>query len=219
VFSSIDREGRYAYGSQPVMARWNVARLAETLLPLIDPDDHENASHRATHIINDFPQIYMRHWAEGMGAKIGLTSSEETDVALFNKLFAALDGQSVDHTVLFRRLADTLDGDNAGVLALFEDESKITEWLADWHARLVLDGPDMGESVPRAARMNAVNPIYIPRNYHVEGALRAAENGNMMPFKVLLDVLSAPFTKREGLEGFEGPPPDDFGPYKTFCGT
>lgn len=216
VFSSIDEGGRYAFGNQPVIAQWNLTRLAETLLPLIDADDGDNAIRLATNVINGFIGRYTDIWTSGMRAKIGLVSSEEEDSALINDLFTAMDGQNVDYTQVFRRLADAATGDDNGLRGLFDDRENIINWLVRWQARLLRDPQNPAE---RAQAMNTVNPIYIPRNHNVEAALGAAEGGNMLLFTTLLDVLSDPFTKRDGLEMFEGPAPDDFGPYETFCGT
>lgn len=216
VFSSIDRGGRYAFGNQPVIAQWNLARLAETLLPLIDPDDQDNAIRLATNVINGFMDRYTDIWTSGMRAKIGLVSTEDGDAGLVNDLFTAMDGQNVDYTRVFRRMADAAAGDDKGLLELFDNAENITRWLVTWQDRLLRDPQD---PVVRAQVMNTINPIYIPRNHNVEAALSAAEHGNMMLFDKLLEVMSDPFTKRDGLEIFEGPAPDDFGPYQTFCGT
>ncbi len=216
VFSSIDRRGRYALGNQPVIAQWNLTRLAETLLPLIDPDDSEYAIRLATDVINGFMDRYTDIWTAGMRTKIGLASHEDSDAALIDDLFSEMEGQSVDHTLFFRHLAQAALGQDEQVLALFDDSGKITSWLALWRERLLRDPQNPDE---RAKAMNLVNPVYIPRNHRVEEALQAAEAGDMAPYRKLLEVLSDPFTKRDGLEGFEGPAPCDFGPYKTFCGT
>jgi uncharacterized protein YdiU (UPF0061 family) len=151
-----------------------------------------------------------------MRTKIGLVSIEGEDTALINEMFAAMEGQEVDYTLFFRHLADAADGQNDKLLALFGDQVKITTWLTAWQDRLLRDplNPDA-----RAIAMNLVNPLYIPRNHRVEEALQAGEAVDMAPFGKLLEVLSAPFTKRDGLERYEEPAPSDFGPYKTFCGT
>ncbi|SFR48321.1 protein adenylyltransferase SelO [Litoreibacter janthinus] len=216
VFSSIDRDGRYAFGNQPVIAQWNLTRFAETLLPLIDPDDSENAIRLATNVINSFVGRYTEIWTAGMRAKIGLASSEDDDAALINDLFTAMEGQNVDYTLFFRNLADAALGQDSNIVSLFDDREKILAWLKLWQDRLLRDPLDPNE---RAKAMNSVNPIYIPRNHRVEEALVAAETGDMSLLSKLLEVLADPFTNRDGLEGYEGPAPDDFGPYKTFCGT
>ena len=216
VFSSIDRDGRYAYGNQPVIAQWNLARLAETLLPLIDEKDGDNAVRLATEVINGFIELYTAIWTKGMRAKIGLVSEQDGDVDLINDMFTAMDGQSVDYTSFFRALAQAALGKTDIVTAQFIDQSTITTWLAKWLERLNSDPQDSDAS---ATAMNKINPIYIPRNHLVEEALTAAETGDMQPFATLLDVLSDPFTKRDGLDKFALPAPSDFGPFKTFCGT
>jgi len=216
VFSSIDRHGRYAFGNQPGVAQWNLTRLAETLLPLIDPDDSENAIQLATNVIDGFIGRYTDIWTTRMRAKIGLASSEDGDAALSNDMFLAMEGESVDYTLFFRHLESAALGRDDQVLALFDDSGKITSWLTLWRDRLLRDPQNPDE---RAKAMNMINPVYIPRNHRVEEALQAAEAGDLAPYRILLEVLSDPFTNRNGLEGFEGPAPSDFGPYKTFCGT
>ncbi|MCL4151648.1 UNVERIFIED_CONTAM: hypothetical protein GTU68_063339 [Idotea baltica] len=201
VFSSIDRDGRYSFGNQPVIAQWNLTRLAETLLPLIDPDDKDNSIRLASNEISGFVGRYTKIWTDGMRAKIGLTSDEENDTSLINDLFTVMEEQSVDYTMFFRHLADAALGDTR---------------LKQWQDRLLRDPQSPAE---RAEAMNKVNPIYIPRNHRVEEALTAAEAGDISSIETLLKVLSDPFTKRDGLGSYEGPAPDDFGPYKTFCGT
>ncbi|MGB7335442.1 MAG: YdiU family protein [Salaquimonas sp.] len=216
VFSSIDREGRYAYGNQPIIARWNLARLADTLLPLIDTDDLK-AVELASAVINKFPEQYLEFWLTEMSRKIGLTNRKEQDVDLVNDLFASMEGQGVDYTLFFRSLSQALEGNLDNLIALFDDPTKITHWLTKWQDRLSFN-PVTPET--RRAIMETTNPIYIPRNHNVEEALLAAwKDGDLTPFKILLDALSKPFTKRAGLEKFEQPAPEEFGPYKTFCGT
>ena len=216
VFSSIDRDGRYAYGNQPVIAQWNLARLAETLLPLIDPDDDDNAVRIATQVINDFIMDYTATWTNGMRGKIGLVSEEDGDADLINEMFTAMEGQAVDYTGLFRALADAVAGDIKGVTAQFIDPEAIKPWLAKWAERLSRETQNPAD---RKAAMNKVNPIYIPRNHLVEGALQVAEAGDLAPFKALMDVLSDPYTKRDGLESYAKPAPDGTAHYRTFCGT
>jgi len=216
VFSSIDRNGRYAYGNQPVIAQWNLARLAETLLPLIDPEDDDNAVRLATNVIEGFIGRYTAIWLQGMRAKIGLASVAEEDADLVNDLFTAMEGQEIDYTRFFRALAQAALANPAPVTDMFKDKSAITPWLSQWAERLMRDPQ---EPAARAAAMDKINPIYIPRNHLVEEALEAAEKDDMAPFNALLDVLRDPFTKRDSLEKYALPAPSDFGPFKTFCGT
>jgi uncharacterized protein YdiU (UPF0061 family) len=220
VFSSIDLQGRYAYANQPAIAQWNLARLIETLLPLIDPDDSDRALELATAEVDAFPAIYQDFWLERMSAKLGLGHSEggyeEGDPDLVNDLLGAMDRQNVDFTQLFRRLADALRGDVEPARALFDDPAVLDPWLERWFARL--DRED-GSAEARAAAMDRVNPVYIPRNHLVEAALDASMTGDFEPFEKLLAVLQRPFERREGLAEYEDPAPGDFGPYVTFCGT
>lgn len=214
VFSSIDHGGRYAFGNQPVIAQWNLARLAETLIPLIH-EDQDEAIRMATETVQDFTALYMQNWLTGMRPKLGLSTEEDGDQALANGFYTAMEGQNVDHTLAFRALAKAADGDPAPLRDLFDDASALDDWLPAWHDRLARDPLDN-----RGAAMNAVNPLYIPRNHLVEGALQAAErDGDMAQITTLLDVLRDPFTERAGLVKYASPAPAGFGPYTTFCGT
>jgi len=216
-FSSIDRRGRYAYGHQPAIAQWNLARLAETLLPLIDPQDTAHAIEVATDAIDEFPTIYQDIWQTEMQAKLGLGTRKDGDQDLVNDLHTAMDGQHVDFTLLFRHLAEGLRGDMSPARALFDDPTALDPWLARWSARLAKGGEN---SHALAAEMDRVNPAYIPRNHLVEQALVAASSSSDFgPFERLLEVLERPFERRAGLAGYEGPAPDEFGPYVTYCGT
>ena len=216
VFSSIDRGGRYAYANQPNIAQWNLARLAETLLDLINPDDSDDAIRQATNTINAFPGLYQEAWLTGMKAKLGLSQNRPEDLDLANGLLEAMAGQNVDFTTLFRGLSDVVRGAADDVRALFADPTDFDRWLGHWTKRLAVE-PDLPDEI--AARMDRVNPIYIPRNHMVEAALSAAQSGNMDAFDTLSDVLADPFTQRDGLAHYARPAPDGFGPYKTFCGT
>ncbi|MFC4065211.1 protein adenylyltransferase SelO [Actinoplanes subglobosus] len=199
VFSSIDEGGRYAYGNQPNIAQWNLARLAEALLPLFD-DDQERAIAVATEALSEFRGKYAAATLDGFRAKLGLTGSEIDEVGLTSlseDLLALLKAERTDFTSFFRRLADGTDvGDAFG------------DWVKRWRA---LD-PDIDA-------MNHVNPLYIPRNHLVEEALAAGTDGDLEPLHRLLDAITSPFTARPGLDRFAEPAPPDFGNYKTFCGT
>lgn len=216
VFSSIDHHGRYAYGNQPAIAQWNLARLAETLLPLIDPDDSDRAVSLATAEVQAFQPVYLNQWLDRMRAKLGLAAVEAGDLDLVNGLLGTLEGRDVDFTVFFRRLAGAARGDRAPVRALFQDATAIDAWLEGWLARLDRER----EGAPsRADAMDRANPVYIPRNHKVQEALDAAVDSDFEPFRRLLSVLERPFDPREGLEEFAVRAPDGFGPYTTYCGT
>ncbi|MDN2566513.1 YdiU family protein [Aquibium sp. A9E412] len=217
VFSSIDQFGRYAYANQPAIAQWNLARFAETLLGLIDGADRERAVRLASEAVNAFPQIYREAWLVRLRGKFGLAEARDGDAALADGLFQAMEGQGVDFTKLFRALATAVRGDAAPARALFADPvAGFDAWLARYRARFA------EEAMPadaRAAAMDAVNPLYIPRNHLVEEALEAALAGDMAPFDRLLAAVTDPYRPRPGLERHAEPAPADFGPYTTFCGT
>lgn len=211
VYSSIDQGGRYAFGNQPGIAQWNLARFAETLLPLLD-DDPSRAIDRANVALEHFAETYQNHWLTGFGAKIGLSEATEDDHALITDLLDLLEKAGADFTGFFRALATAAEGDHGPVRALVADAQALDGWLGRWRARL--DGSEP------AAAMNRVNPVYIPRNHKVEEALSAAEeHGDIAPLTRLLTVLRDPFTQAPAAGEYELPAPADFGPYRTFCGT
>jgi uncharacterized protein YdiU (UPF0061 family) len=203
VFSSIDHGGRYAYGNQPAIMQWNMARLAETLLPLID-DNSQAAAEAATEVLSGFAGAYQRHWDEGMAAKLGLAAP---DRELVTGLLELLQAQQVDYTGFFRALS-------AGTArAMFTEPGPFDAWAAR-RAAVLLAGP-----AAVAASMDRVNPLYIPRNHHVEEALAQAELGQMGPFLRLLDAVSRPCDHRPGLEPYTSPAPAGSAPHITYCGT
>jgi uncharacterized protein YdiU (UPF0061 family) len=202
VFSSIDVWGRYAFGNQPVIAGWNLARFAETLLPLFS-DNTEEGIALAEESFGVFRTEYDAVWWSGMRAKLGLPEAVETAVLtpLVDDLLVLLKESRVDYTSFFRRLSAEPKG-------LSCDVTGFDEWAARWRAL----GPDTG-------LMDRTNPIYIPRNALVEEVLTAATAGDLDPLSRLLDAVSAPFDQRPGLERYAEPAPEDFGNYRTFCGT
>jgi uncharacterized protein YdiU (UPF0061 family) len=218
VFSSIDTHGRYAYANQPLIARWNLARLAEALLPLVDPGQPERAIERATEVINAFPAQYEAHWLAGARAKLGLAQSDEGDEALANDWLDLLRAQAVDHTLAWRHLAEAAEGEGLRLQALFEDTAPLHAWLARWRTRA---GREALPAPERAAAMRRVSPLYIARNHRVEEALAAASmDGDLAPLQRLLEALAQPFDERPGFEAYAVPaPPEVTAGYRTFCGT
>jgi serine/tyrosine/threonine adenylyltransferase len=215
VFSSIDHGGRYAYGNQPHIATWNLARLAEALLPPF-ADDTDAAVAAATDTLTTFPERFQRHWSVGMRAKLGLTEADEITAALIDELLTLLHEQAVDYTSSFRALSALLRGDEAPARALFGASAAFDTWTARWREQLAHEGSDPHDV---AAAMDRVNPVYIPRNHIVEDALAAATAGDLEPFQRLVDVLARPFDERAGLESYAAPAPPSREPYRTFCGT
>jgi uncharacterized protein YdiU (UPF0061 family) len=207
VFSSIDHAGRYAYGNQPAVAEWNLARFAETLLPLL-ADEADEAIALATESLGGFHRQYAAAWSAGIRAKVGLANGGDDVTPLVGELLAQLEGSRVDYTSFFRHLGQAARGDAEPARGLFVDLAAFDEWLARWQAL----GPD-------ADAMDRVNPIYIPRNHLVEEALAAATDGDPAPLERLVAAVAAPYDERPGLERYAEAAPQDFGDYRTFCGT
>ena len=220
VFSSIDHQGRYAYANQPLIARWNLARLAETLLPLIDADS-DRAVGRVTEVLEAFPARYQQHWLDGMRRKLGLASEQADDLALAQDFLAAMQGQSVDYTLALRDLAElAANPSDSALRTRFNDPAALDAWLPRWQARCAQEPVAAAD---RAAAMRRASPLYIPRNHLVEAALSAAvERGDYAPFEALLAVLQHPFDAQPGREAYAQPAPAAAAAqqgYRTFCGT
>ena len=232
VFSSIDHRGRYAFGNQPDIARWNLARLGEALLPLL-ADEPEEGVAMATEVIDAFPAQYRRHLARGQRAKLGLRTDapdddegDDADAALAADWLALLHAERVDFTLGWRSLADAAAGNEAPLRALFGGTVAPDAWLGRWRARCAdadaAAGHDPASAgVERAAAMRAVNPRIIPRNHRVEEALAAAsDDGDLAPFERLLDALGRPYDEAGELAPYAEPaPPAVTARYRTFCGT
>ena len=215
VFSSIDHGGRYAYGNQPRIAAWNLARLAESLLVLID-DDTEAAVGTASETLGSFWARHERYWVDGMRAKLGIRDSHDGDGELIRELLALMQTHHVDYTSFFRSLPGVLTGDRSGARALVLEPADLDVWLDRWLERV--SAQDL-QATAIAEEMNRTNPAYIPRNHRVEEALAAATAGEMEPFERLVAAVSHPYEDRPGLEHLALPAPESFGPYRTFCGT
>jgi uncharacterized protein YdiU (UPF0061 family) len=217
VFSSIDHGGRYAYGNQPAIAQWNLARFAETLLPLIDSDTGK-AVELATAIVKDFMPVFDAGFLARMRRKTGLASEQESDVELISALLATMKSAGADFILTFRRLARCAEGpgDDASLLELFST-SGIADWLRRWRERLASEPRNAAQ---RAANMRRMNPAFIPRNHRVEAALEAAStHGDFGPFHQLLNILEHPFDDQPGCGEFEQPPAPGERVLRTFCGT
>jgi uncharacterized protein YdiU (UPF0061 family) len=217
-YSFVDNTGRYAYSNQPRIAQWNLARLAETLLPLL-AEDKDAAVKEAQEAIDAFTTGFETAYAAGLNRKLGLFRSRPDDLSLAQDLLDCMARNSADFTLIFRRLCDsaaTPDGD-AGVRSLFIDPSSFDDWAARWRHRLAEDG---GEANERRAAMRAVNPAFIPRNHLVEEAISAAVNdAYFQPFESLLTVLSMPYEDQPAFGRYVDSPRPDQVVHQTFCGT
>ena len=214
VFSSIDHGGRYAYGNQPMIMQWNLARLAEALLPLLG-DDTDAAIAAATGVLESFPGHFTRRFDAGMRAKLGLTGLE-VDATLADELLGMLHAQSVDMTSAFRSLSSVLRGDDSPTRALFSEPEVFDEWKARWRSTVDRRGL---EPAAVADEMDRVNPAVIPRNHVVEAALDAATAGDLTQVDRLVEVLRDPFAAPADDEPLARPAPADARPHVTFCGT
>lgn len=218
VFSSIDRSGRYSYGNQPAILQWNLARFAETLLPLLD-EDGERAIELATKEVDAFHEHYRHAWLAVMRGKLGLQREEEEDAALAEGFLEAMLEGEADFTLAWRALADAAERGGASMRGLFAaSPEKLDAWLPRWRARLFREGRQADEI---AADLRRANPFLIPRNYLVEEALEAASReGDLRPFDRLLEALSAPYAERDDLLSYSRPAPREHTvQYRTFCGT
>ena len=219
VFSSIDRQGRYAYGNQPRMMLWNLTRLAEALLPVLELEagSQEAAVASAQESLEGFAPRYEAAFLAEFRRKLGLMEEREGDEALVHDLLERMAAGKADFTLTFRRLCDAAEGSDAGVRGVFADPAAFDAWAVKWRARLAEEGASAEE---RAAAMRLVNPIYIPRNHLVEAALdAAAEREDFGLFEELLGVVTRPFEERTGLERFAAPARPEETVRWTFCGT
>lgn len=210
VFSSIDHAGRYAYGNQPAIVQWNLARFAETLLPLLDPDQ-ATAIAAATEVLGEYPTVFERYWLAGMRKKLGLQMEEAGDIELIRSLLDWMEKSRADFTNTFRDLSS--EEPPAGERYEAPD---FQAWFSRWRLRLSRDGQPHSSAY---AVMQSANPAVIPRNHQVENALAAAENDDELSvMHRLLDALASPFETRTEMAPYQDPPTDDRN-YRTFCGT
>jgi uncharacterized protein YdiU (UPF0061 family) len=210
VFSSIDRDGRYAYGNQPAIAQWNLVRFAESLLTLFDPDQ-DQAVTIATEILNEYPALFEQYWLTGMRAKLGLQNAEADDVQLLQSLLNWMKQAGADFTNTFRDLSS----DQPPTGGHYEDPD-FQSWHSQWQLRLGREG--RSNHLIRAA-MRSVNPAIIPRNHRVEEALAAAEDrDDLSVLNNLLAALASPYEDRPEFAVYKELPTDDSS-YRTFCGT
>ncbi len=217
VFSSIDRAGRYAYGNQPGILHWNLSRFARALLSLVH-EDPEAAVGALQPELDAYLDVYTAERLAAMRPKLGLHRAEAEDEALVDALETLMEEAGADHTLTFRHLSDHLRGTPERVQHVLGEGAGATEWLRLWRARVEADDDRSLEE--RADAMERVNPLYIPRNHHIEAALEAAQSGDFGPTHTLLGLFSDPYSPQDGREEYSLPATPEFTScYRTFCGT
>ena len=216
-FSSIDRGGRYAFGNQPRIAQWNLARLAETLLPQI-ADNEDEAARLATDRLERFTSIFELEYAKEMKKKLGLTLEDERDPAFSADLLQRLASNHVDYTLFFRALCAAAEDPaaDAQVASLFDEPAAFHGFAEAWRQRLRLEDVAPGA---RAQAMRAANPVFIPRNHRIEQAIVAGVAGDFSPFEALVQALARPYDEQPALQYLAEPPLPDERVRQTFCGT
>ncbi len=218
VFSSIDQNGRYSFSNQPVVTQWNLARFAETLLPLFDVEQTQAVT-LATESINAYSAKFERDWLKAMHSKLGLLQARPEDADLINALLDIMHRTQADYTVTFRGLSDYLERDRSGpgVEEALHEHADFQAWLRRWRER----GEQESEPFAvRAEAMRQANPRHIPRNHHIEEVIEAATTEeNFAPFEALLEVIVRPFDEQPTAAAYAAPPRPDQRVLETFCGT
>ncbi|CAB0150164.1 hypothetical protein PSI9734_00731 [Pseudidiomarina piscicola] len=213
VFSSIDRRGRYSYQNQPAIAMWNLARFAETLLPLIDQDP-DTAIARATAAVENFDAVYQRYYSKQMSAKLGLSASDAATQQLLEDYLDLMQQQQVDFTLAFRFLGDA---DNIRSAELFQQHQDWQDWYQRWRQALAQQHPTAADA---SVALNSVNPAYIPRNHLIEAAISEATNdGSLELFNRLQHLWQSPFVEQPEASEFMRPANQEQQVKRTFCGT
>jgi uncharacterized protein YdiU (UPF0061 family) len=210
VFSSIDQTGRYAYANQPRIALWNLTRLAECLVPLLDPDQAASIA-IAKDALSEFSLAFDAAYTEGLRAKFGLSGGAEDD-ALIGEFLAMLARNEADFTLAFRRLCDAADGDVTELRAMFSEPAAFDGWILKWRQH-------RGPSSPDGDALRKVNPAFIPRNHRIEAAIAAAVRGDFTPFEQLTTVLARPYDAQPQFADYAEPPRPEQRVLQTFCGT
>jgi uncharacterized protein YdiU (UPF0061 family) len=208
VFSSIDKFGRYSFSNQPPIAKWNLARLAECLIPLIDKNE-DQAIKIATEIIDNFQNIYEIKWLNMMRDKLGLFGEDKDDLELINNLLNWMKSNQADYTNTFCYLMNI-----SSIQDQIYKEKDFIDWSKNWEKRILINGGSKENSLEL---MKKNNPIVIPRNHKVEEALEAANNNDLKPMYDLLSILKKPYTKQINIDEFQAP--SNKQNYQTFCGT
>ena len=216
VFSSIDRDGRYAWGRQPQIGHWNLTRLAEALQPIWGVDDDTSMAEIEADL-GVYSTTINTAVSEIFAQKLGLDTASEQNATFMNTTFEIMAKQEIDFTLFFSNLARLEQAENAKTFnALFKDATVAENWLGDWNAARDTSGISDTDST---AMMASANPIYIARNHQVEAALQAASAGDLAPFETLIEVLKSPFMEQAKYAAFEAAPTPAQEVTQTFCGT
>jgi uncharacterized protein YdiU (UPF0061 family) len=216
VYSSIDRNGRYAYANQPRIAHWNLSRLAGALLPLFDANQ-DKAVASAQAALDGFPAAFEDAYRAGLGGKLGLHEPRAGDAALAQELLDCMAQGKADFTSTFRRLSDAAaDGDTSAVRTLFDDAAGFDIWVVKWQARMALETITSAE---RSAAMRATSPAFTPRNHRIQAVITAAQAGDFSPFDEMMTVLARPYEDQPEFARYAEPPKPDEVVRQTFCGT
>jgi serine/tyrosine/threonine adenylyltransferase len=218
VFSSIDQMGRYSFANQPVIAQWNLARFAETLLPLFGADQTQ-AIALATESINAYSAKYQQEWLKAMRSKLGLLQAHPEDEELISALLGLMHRTQADYTMTFRGLSDCFERDRSEprVEEVLHDHADFQVWLRSWWDRAAQESQP---SAVRADTMRRANPRYIPRNHRIEEVIAAATTEeDFSPFEALLEVVLRPFEDQPGAAAYAAPPRPEQRVLETFCGT
>ena len=214
VFSSIDQHGRYAWGNQPQIAHWNLAQLAQTLLPLFE-SDHEKAKSQAESALSTFPEVFAQAYTRGLAQKIGVLQDDQEGLKLANDLLDLMTRDEVDFTLLFRRLTTSVQtGELSPVREMFNNHEQFENWAELWQEQTRND-----DTAARIKTMRSANPVFIPRNHRLQEAITAANTSDFAPFRRLLKVLAHPYQEQPEYAEFENPPEPDEVVCATFCGT
>jgi serine/tyrosine/threonine adenylyltransferase len=214
-FSYIDQQGRYAYGNQPMIAHWNLARLAEALLPLMATDE-KGAINIAKETLEFFPGLFRESHLKCMTGKVGIPDGREEDWPIVDSLLSLLQDQEIDFTLSFRHLRKVPSGDESAFLSLFPRPTQVSKWLTEWREHLRIHGVDADSAT---ATMRKSNPVFIPRNHRVEEVIAAGKQGDFEPFHRLHEILQLPFDEQPEFAEYEYPPKPHEVVRATFCGT
>jgi len=217
VYSSIDQLGRYAFSNQPAVIKWNLARFAETLLPLI-ADAGDKAMDAANASIARFNGHYDKAYLNGVTRKLGLSREMDGDIELGKDLLGRMAENQADFTLTFRALSEAASDPmrDAEVRALFKRPAAFDEWALRWRERLFRE--DVSPENRRAS-MRMANPMFIPRNHRIEAAIADAEGGSFEKFHELVDALAKPYENQPNFSNYAKAPTPEEEVWQTFCGT